>query len=109
MDDQEACQGYDPIDAAENYMRYIIARDVPGMEVGAAIVIAEIGHGSEARVTYAAGDLDMSRTKVEGMLYDSLRSIALAVGKIEGPMLPPPPKLTFRERLHLMRRLLTND
>lgn len=101
--DRAALHGKDPIERASNYARYIISRDRPDSECGAAICVFEVGEGQNAVVSYAASDLDLTRVQVEGMLYDSLRAIALVLSEAM-PSLPPKRRLTFKERL--ARRLL---
>lgn len=89
--DREAADGADPIEAAVSYARHILARDVPPeFPLVDAILVFGVGEGPNAHTLYAASDTDMTRQRVQGLLYDALRALALMLGGVEGPTLIPP-------------------
>lgn len=89
--DREAADGADPIEAAVSYARHILARDVPlEFPLVDAILVFGVGEGQNARTLYAASDVDMTRQRVQGLLYDALRALALMLGGVEGPTMIPP-------------------
>lgn len=98
--DREAADGADPIEAAVAYVRHVLSRDLPAdMPLVDAILVCGVGEGQKARTIYAASDVDMDRHRVQGLLYDALRALALMIGESEGPTLPP------RDRRGIARRI----
>ena len=89
LEDHAAIVGEDAIERAVNYARHVLERDAPELEVQSAIVVFEVGEGAQARVYFTGDDLAMTRVQVQGMLYDALRAIAMTLGRVEGPELPP--------------------
>lgn len=72
--DRAACRGRDAIEAASNWARHIVARDYPDAPIAHAVLVVEVGEGSEAMTIYATGDVDTPGTKTRGMLSDGLRA-----------------------------------
>lgn len=74
-DDYEACQGADGLEAAVNWMRYVLARDLEGEPVGRCVIVAEVGHGHQARTLYTTHEVRATPVEVRGLLGEGLRAL----------------------------------
>lgn len=74
-DDYAACQGDDGLDAAENWMRFVIDRDYRNLPVGRCVIVAEVGEGHHARVVYTTHDVEATPVEVRGLLEEGLRGL----------------------------------
>lgn len=81
--DRAAAQGADGLEASVNWMHHVLARDYPGREVGACIVVAEVGAGPEAVTVYTTHSVDANPSEVRGLVTDALRFLDERAEKME--------------------------
>jgi len=71
--DRRACQGADPLEAADNWMRHVLDRDFEYPEITRAIVVVEVGRGPRAQTLYTTHRVDATPVEVRGLLSEALR------------------------------------
>lgn len=74
-DDRDACFGADGLEAAVNWMQFVLGRDCDGMAVNRCVIVAEVGEGHEARTVYTTHDVDTTPVEVRGLLEEGLRAL----------------------------------
>lgn len=74
-DDYDACQGADGMEAAFNWMRYVLDRDFKNLPIGRCVIVAEVGEGHHARVVYTTHDVRSTPVEIRGLLEEGLRGL----------------------------------
>lgn len=74
-DDYEACQGADGLEAAVNWMRFVLARDLEDQPVARCVIVAEVGEGLQATTLYTTHEVRATPVEVRGLLGEGLRAL----------------------------------
>lgn len=78
-DDRDACQGADGLEAAVNWMQFVLGRDYDGLAVKRCVIVAEVGEGQEAQTFYTGHSVDATPVEIRGLLSEGLRGQAETV------------------------------
>jgi hypothetical protein len=73
--DEDACHGADGMEAAGNWMQYVLGRDFDGQAVQRCVIVAEVGEGHQAQVVYTTHDVHATPVEVRGLLEEGLRGL----------------------------------